>query len=368
MNPMMMLAASAAGLKEEDLDEIQMLQNGQAPGSSVGQTLNQSGVPGGIMDPNSSNFVQPPALGGGAPDPMQANVQQGMQAPDPVNAGSGAPQYTDLQAAQTASRGRAGAQQMGNAFNAIEYRRRMDNNALGMEQAAQTDAANQAAIDAGKRRKELVGALSSSLNYDITDDASRANMVGLARLIESDAPEDIIQASLDRLGITGNEAEGLLQLRDMPAELRTKVALTHSAVVSAERAIGQLFDENGNMTVGFSPGGFFTGMNTPAGRRGAATLRRSLIDMNRAVSGAAVPEEELQREVDMHMPQAGDTQETIKNKMQNLINTLNARGGVFSEGYDMSKFPVTIGDSRFGAPKQAAPVDREDLRARYGLM
>ena len=296
---------------------------GQGAGSGGGQVMDEFQTPGATLGATGVQNVQNPTT---APPqgPMQIGIQNGgFQPPSATNMTPAGQGFGSLEAAQISDRG----QQTGlNRFSNYDYRREMDKMALAKEDQFQQRAADDVLAAARKERQTNMNLIGNAFGLDPGDPKAAS----LARLIEIKAPDDVIEQAMIKMGLSpeAGGAAALKTMGEMNSDLRTKVALTSGAARLINDSLPFMFDEDGSFSWG--SGVFGTEAN-----RARLSFRRGVKNALRAVSGAAIPESEIEEEVEKYVPGIGDTDARARAKIEALRSDLGDRIGIYTEGYEL---------------------------------
>lgn len=155
----------------------------------------------------------------------------------------------------------------------------------------------------------------------------------------------------------GDESANL-PVSKIGAENRVKLGLIKNSADLASRAIPILFDGDEFRN---------TQALVPKSEVSIALsdMRESLQSMLRAVSGAAIPETEIDREVNMMLPSPTDNDKQAREKINRAIGKINNLYGSLSAGYDLPEQMIIPELTAFG--KTSEPDDMAELRKKYGL-
>jgi hypothetical protein len=151
--------------------------------------------------------------------------------------------------------------------------------------------------------------------------------------------------------------EGLEPISGMGSELKTKFALAKNAKEMFEKAVPVMFegDEFRNVKAALPRGEVARAMKD---------YRAGLYNVIRYESGAAIPETEVEREVDTFMPSALDTDAEAMAKVERARNKIYNFYDVSSAGYDTSELDRDASVPTFNTPDEVrAAVEAGELKS-----
>ena len=281
--------------------------------------------------------------------PQQPQVSQAM-APGPSMSGP----FQSQEAQMLYDRS---LQQSQNPIMDATKRFKLGREALDAEKAHRIDEDNKAVLKA--RQARMQNAQTIGTVFGLPKDDPRA--LQLSRLMEANAPKDLMEAAMIRMGLAPGEGEQLKAMADMPSEQRTKLGLLVGGTQLMNENLPRIFDENGSYDVSiFVPG--------TEGNRAMLGIRRAMINTLRAASGAAIPESEIEREVEQYVPQPGDKDEKARARIEAFTTDVNNRTGLFTEGFDVpEKYQTEITLPWSGGGRKQGKPDETGLRDKYGL-
>lgn len=176
----------------------------------------------------------------------------------------------------------------------------------------------------------------------------------LAALYGEEQAKAMIQSKYKTEGDGGSENAPVSKLG---SENRVKLGLIKNAADLTARSVPILFDGDEYRNIASI---------TPKSGAGIALrdMREALQSMLRAVSGAAIPETEIEREVESMMPSATDTDKQAREKVNRAVNKIRSLHDSLSAGYDLPENMLLPELPAFGGA--SGDSVRDQLRAKYG--
>jgi hypothetical protein len=145
-------------------------------------------------------------------------------------------------------------------------------------------------------------------------------------------------------------------------EAKVKVSLVSSASNLISKALPIIFDEDG----GFNN----SGMLVPKGDVGIALadMREALTQSLRAVSGAAIPETEIEREVDAMVPTITDSDKQARQKIERARSKIERMHSALTSGYSDIPDNLTISSMAIGSGESDIDAQIKALEAEIAEM